>query len=248
MSRVDLELVRSEADDLDAEVVLGGGKLVAKGDDDVVVAQAIAQYIGEFHDELARLLGAEADQRGDGVEGIEEEVRIDLALECVEAGFEEQTLLLFEGLLDADGVPDLEGNADDHGGAGPDGEADEPAVGIEGEEAGGIDAMNPLAESLHGNDEEEEQNLAIDAGTEQVAADPAVEAQIHEGGEGPDLLFFDEAAVDARDDGDGDKEGQRRNSRWRMAGRERTEAPMRAAPGPTRMPRRMVVSKEMSAA
>ena len=42
---------------------------------------------------------------------------IDLALQGVEAGFEEQVLLFFELHLDAEGVPDLERDADDDGGA-----------------------------------------------------------------------------------------------------------------------------------
>ena len=108
-------------------------------------------------------------------------MRVDLALEGVEARFEQEALLLFERLLDADGVPDLERDADDHGGAGPDGNADDPAVGDEGEEAVGVAAGGPLAQHLHGNDEDEEENLAIDTGTQEVAAHPAVEAEVDEG-------------------------------------------------------------------
>ena len=41
------------------------------------------------------------------------------------------------------------------------------------------------------------QDLAVDAGLAQVAADPAVEAEVDEGSEGPDFFAFDESAEDA---------------------------------------------------
>jgi hypothetical protein len=73
----------------------------------VVVLEERAEDVGELHDQLASLLGAETDQRGDRVKGVEEEVRVDLALEGVEAGFQQKALLLFEGSLGADRVPYL---------------------------------------------------------------------------------------------------------------------------------------------
>ena len=50
------------------------------------------------------------------------------------------------------------------------------------------------ADHLHRGDQNQEENLAVDARLDHVAADPAVEAQIDEGRERPDLLLFDEAA------------------------------------------------------
>ena len=204
----DGEFFSAEAGDFDAEIVLGGGELVAEGDEGIVFLEHFAQNVGELDDELASLLGAEANQRGDGVEGVEEEVRIDLALQGIEASFKEEALLLFKRLLDADGVPDFEWDADDHGGAGPDGDANDPPVGCEREEAVGVVARSPLAQDFHGDDEDEEENLAIDAGTEEGAADPAVKAEVDEGREGPDFFLFYETAVDASGDGDGEKEGE----------------------------------------
>ena len=202
------ELFRAEAGDFDGQIVVGGGELVAEGNEGVVLAEHFAENVGELDDELASLLGAEADERGDGAEGVEEEMRVDLALESIEAGFEQEALLFFEGALDADGVPDFERDADDHGGAGPDGEADQPAVGDEGEETAMRHALGPLAQHFHGNDEDEQEDLAIDAGAEERAADPAIEAEVDEGGEGPDFFLVDEAAVDAGGDGDGHQEGE----------------------------------------
>ncbi len=203
----DGKLLCAEAGDFDGKVVVGGGELVAKRDEGVVFLEHFTQDVGELDDEVASLLGTEANQRGDGVEGVEEEVRIDLTLEGVEAGFEEETLLLFEGLLDADGVPDFQGDADDHGGAGPDGDADKPGVGDQREEAV-RHARGPFAQDFHGDDEDEQENLAVDAGTEEGTADPAVEAEIDEGRERPDFFLVDKAAIDAGGDGDGKEKWQ----------------------------------------
>jgi len=71
-----------------------------------------------------------------------------------------------------------------------------------------VAAGGPLAQHLHGNDEDEQENLAIDTGTEEVAAYPAVEAEVDKGREGPDLFLPDKAAVDAGGDGDSQKEGE----------------------------------------
>ena len=65
---------------------------------------------------------------------------------------------------------------------------------------------SPFAEHFHGDDEDEEEDLAVDAGTQEGAADPAIEAEVDEGGEGPDFFLVNEAAVDAGGDGDGEQE------------------------------------------
>jgi hypothetical protein len=212
-SRIDFpgngQFFSAEASDLDGKVIIGGGELITELHEGIVLIEHFAQNIGEFNDELAGLLGAKADKRGNRVEGVEEEVWIDLTLKGVKARFEEETLLFFEGSLDADGVPDFERDADDHGGAGPDGDTDDPAAGGERKEAMGH-ASDQLTENLHSDDEDQKQNLAIDAGTQQRAANPAVEAEVDEGGEGPDFFLIDEAAVDTGGDGDGEQEGKRK--------------------------------------
>ena len=173
-----------------------------------MVAQHAAQDVGESDDELAGLFGPGAHQGSDGIQSIEEEVGIDLALEGVEAGFEEEAFLLFEGALDADGVPDFEGNADDHGRAGPDGEADDPLAGDDGEETVGIEAGDPFAEDFDGHDEDEQEYLSIDAGAAEITADPTPQAEVDEGGKGPNLFLVDKAAVNAGGQSDGQEERQ----------------------------------------
>ena len=114
------ELVGAEADDFNVEVVVGEAELVAEGDVGVVILKQGAENVGELDGHFAGQLGLAADQGGDGVEGVEEEMGVDLALEGVETGFKQETLLLFELELDAEGVPHLESHADHHGRAEPD--------------------------------------------------------------------------------------------------------------------------------
>jgi len=76
-------------------------------DEGVAVAEEDAEDVRELDDHLAGEVRLRADERGDGVEGVKEEVGVDLALEGVEAGFEEEAGLLFELVLDADRVPDF---------------------------------------------------------------------------------------------------------------------------------------------
>jgi hypothetical protein len=90
----DLELV-AEADAFDVEIVVGEVQFFAKRDEGVSIAEEDAEDVGEFDDHLAGEIGLGADERGDGVEGVEEEVGVDLALKSVEASFKEEPGLLF---------------------------------------------------------------------------------------------------------------------------------------------------------
>ena len=123
---------------------------------------------------------------------------VDLALQGVEAGFKHQPLLLFERHLDAERVPDLERDANHDRRAEPDQRLQPEIAGKQREEAMRKHMRNPVANHLHRHDEDKEENLAVDARFSQVAAHPAVKAQIDEGREGPDLFLFDEAADHAR--------------------------------------------------
>ena len=116
----------AEADDLDVEVVVGEGELVGERDERLAVLQQHAQDVGQLDDHLARQFRLRTHERGDGVERVEEEVRIDLALQRVQARLHQQAALLFQLALDADRVPDLQRNADDDRRAGADGEFDQP--------------------------------------------------------------------------------------------------------------------------
>ena len=68
-----------------------------------------------------------------------------------------------------------------------------------GEQAGGV---------LRGHDEDEEKYLAIEVRPGDGAADPAVEAEVDERGEGPDVFFAGDAAVGAEEGGDEEVDGE----------------------------------------
>ncbi len=75
-----LQLV-TEAGLLDGHVVAHLLQLLLDVDEGVPLVEVVAQVVRQIGNELARLLGPDADQRRDGVEGIEQEVRVDLALQ-----------------------------------------------------------------------------------------------------------------------------------------------------------------------
>ena len=85
-----------------------------------MILEESAEDVGELHGHFARHFWLDADQRCDGVERVEEEMRIDLALQGIESCFEEEVFLLFEFHLDAESVPDFESDADDDRSAEPD--------------------------------------------------------------------------------------------------------------------------------
>ncbi len=101
------QLFCAKADDFNVEIVVGEAELVAQRDVGVVILEERAQDVGKFYGHFAGELWPDADQRGDGVERIEEEVRIDLALEGIEPGLKQKTFLLFELHFHAKGCSTL---------------------------------------------------------------------------------------------------------------------------------------------
>jgi hypothetical protein len=104
----DVEVVFAEAGDFDVEVVVDERELFAKRDEGFVFAEETAKNVAELQNDAAGGVGVHADQSRDGVEGVEEEVRIDLAGEGVHAGAKEQLLMALEIHFDARVVPDFE--------------------------------------------------------------------------------------------------------------------------------------------
>ena len=73
-----------------------------------------AQQAGELGDEHARRIGLRADERRDGGEGVEEEVRVNLIRERLDLRGEQQRFLFLQPMLDARVVPDLDGRRHAH--------------------------------------------------------------------------------------------------------------------------------------
>src|SRR5208283_3235870 len=83
------QLVAAEARNFNVEVVVEKLKLLAQRNERVSLAQQTAQNIAEFHDHLACRVGITAHQRGNRVQRIEQEVRIDLALQGLHASLQQ---------------------------------------------------------------------------------------------------------------------------------------------------------------
>ena len=111
MSLTHLQL-RSEADDLDVEILVDRLELVAQRDEMLVAAQQTPQQRREPDDQRARGVGFGADQRRDRRQRVEQEVRVDLALQRFDLRGEQQLLLFLEPVLDARAVPDLDRRGD----------------------------------------------------------------------------------------------------------------------------------------
>ena len=70
--------LRTEADDLDVEVLVDRLELLAQRDEVIRAAHQAAQQARELRDEHARRLGLRADERRDRRQRVEQEVRVDL--------------------------------------------------------------------------------------------------------------------------------------------------------------------------
>ena len=82
---------------------------------------------------------------------------VDLALKGVEARFKQEALLLFELDFDAQGVPDLERDADVDGRAEPDEHLEPRDVGDKRKKAMGVGVGDPFAADLQDDDEKQHQ-------------------------------------------------------------------------------------------
>src|SRR5512146_1479591 len=120
-------------------------------------------------------------------------MRIALPLQRIEARLEQQALLFFKFEFDTQRVPHLERDADHHGRAKPDQDLKSPIASFKREQTAracraGHVARNPLAADFKGANEEQHQNLAVDARLEQVAPYPTPQAQVDEWSKRPYLV------------------------------------------------------------
>ncbi len=131
------ELAASEADRLDVEVRVDELQLLLERDEMVLLLQELSQDARELADEHPRHFGIGPRRGGDGVEGVEEKVGIDLTRERLESRADDQHLLLRELSLEPDVVPDLDGNAERGERADVDRKQDPGILGREMEEEAG---------------------------------------------------------------------------------------------------------------
>src|SRR5258708_15568011 len=189
---VDAQLVPAKADYFDIEIVVDKFDLFAKLDELIVFAQQAAQDLRELQDELTRAVGIKTDQRRNRVQRVKQKVRIDLALQRVQARFEQKPLLLFQLRRNARVVGGLDRNGD---GSDHSGETREDGPRRVSGNVYSKQTLRPRigqldAAGLQRDDDEKESRLPVNARTPKIAPHPAVDAHGHEEGEGPYLFFI----------------------------------------------------------
>src|SRR5205807_2432566 len=97
----------------------------------LLLVEKSSQDARQFQDHGARSIRADADQRRDGIEGIEKEMRIDLALQRLHTGLQKQLLRLLKLHLDARAGPYLERDGYHHHGTGIDRQREIPAIALQ---------------------------------------------------------------------------------------------------------------------
>src|ERR1700747_2356583 len=104
----DSQIVAAEAGDFDIEVVIEKVELLAERHKGFVLAQQAPQNIAELENHTASGIRIVANQRGNGIECVEQKMRIDLRGERVHARLEQQLLVLLEVHLNAGVIPNLD--------------------------------------------------------------------------------------------------------------------------------------------
>ncbi len=167
----------------------------------IAAVEQAAQNVGQLDDQLARRVGIEAHQRGNRVQRIKKEVRIDLVLQRLHAGVQQQALLLFQLDLNAHAVPDFQFGPDDRDRGGVDQDFDPPGRALQAEGAIGRKARELGLHEAQRHDGDEKHGLPFErVGRGQVAPDPAVDAEVHKRGKRPDVFAI--GSEDAQLSGD----------------------------------------------
>src|SRR5437016_10179089 len=184
---VDAQLLPAKSHHLDVEVIVDELDLFTKLHKLIMLAQQPAQDLGELQNQLPRQIRIKTYQRRDGIQRVKQKMRIDLALQGVKPGFEQQLFLLFQLHLDARIVPDLDGNGDGRHHGGKNRKQRHRGCNVNGKEPVRSDVVQLHSGSLQGHDHEKECCLPIDARMPQIAFQPAIDTHVHERRESPYL-------------------------------------------------------------
>ncbi len=106
------QFVPPESDNFDVEIVVDKFELFPQGRKRFAAIKQPPQNRRQLEDHVARRVGIKAHQRRNRIQSIEQEVRIDLILQRLHAGVQQQALLLLEFDLNAYAVEDLEFDSD----------------------------------------------------------------------------------------------------------------------------------------
>src|SRR5260370_28840835 len=90
----DLELVPSKTYDFNVQIIVDELHFLTQRDERIRTMQQTAKNGSELQDHLPRRVGIEAHQRRNGIQRIEQEVRVDLILQRRHARLQQQPFLL----------------------------------------------------------------------------------------------------------------------------------------------------------
>ena len=182
----DFQLVAAEARDLDVEIVVEEFEFFAQRHEGVALAQQPPQNVAQLHDHLAGRIWIAPHQRRHRVQGVEQKVGVDLALQGFHARLQQQALLLLQLHLDAHVVQHLQRDRDGHHRSGIDGQRDCPVGGVEREDSARERAVQLNTDELKPQNQEEERGLPVDERLANAAPYPVIDAEIEQRRERPD--------------------------------------------------------------
>src|SRR5207253_4093569 len=191
-ARLDLfhhsQLLRAETHHFDIEVIVNKFQLLTQSKEGLRLAQKAAQNVGQLHDEQPGSIGFHPHQRRNGIQRVEKKMRIDLALQRLHARLQQQTLMLFQLQLHPRRVPDFQRDSHRRYRSGIHGYQWQPGSGVYIEYLTVRPPADFYPRHLQQHNHPEERGLPVNLRMTQHLADPAVNAEINEWREGPDLF------------------------------------------------------------
>src|SRR6185369_14113064 len=185
---VHTQLVAAKTHDLNIQIVVHEFNLFTKLHEFIMLAQQTAQDFRKLYYQLARAVGIKAHERGNGIQGIEEKVRIDLALQGIKTGLQQKALLYLQLHLNAGKVPDFDWNRDGCYHRGKHRKQGRRLVDGKDPEPLGRGVLQFQPGGLQGDDHQEEGGLPFDTWMAQITLYPAIDAEVNEWSEGPYLF------------------------------------------------------------
>ena len=129
-------------------------------------------------------------------------------MQGVKSRLQQQTALFLQLAFNADLVPDLQWNSDNNGSRQADKQLHIPEVGVQPKETARVQIVENAAPKLHRGNQDEQQNLTIELRSLEVASHPAINTEVDERRERPDVLGRRDTPERPRNRGDRQIDGQ----------------------------------------
>ncbi len=183
------KLVAPETHDLNVQVIGDEVEFLPQGRKVGLRLEPPPQDVGEFHQHLACGAWVQPDQRRDGIERVEEKMRVDLADQAVHAGLDEAPFLLFQFPLNAGVVPDAQRkrHGDSRGKKDQDFRPQTRRIQEEEVAVGNPSDLDPR--QFQGDANQKEQDLPVHGRLLEPLLDGAIKTEVNKRGEFPDLLL-----------------------------------------------------------